>query len=99
MVTERTGLTAPVDGVLAELDLAELAAALPGGGTGTPSKERDLPDPDRFTVRVRVVVTDAEGRVGAMHRHAAVHEDPRPAGRRLAPPASAPRARRSSTWT
>ena len=75
-VTERDGLTAPVDGVLATLDLAQVAAALPDGGTGTPSKEKGRPDPDRFTVRVRVVVTDAEGRVGTMQRHLSVHDDP-----------------------
>ncbi len=75
-VVERDGLTAPMEGALAQLDLAQIAAALPGGGTGTPSRERQLPDPDRFTVRVRVVVTDADGRVGMMHRVLAVHDDP-----------------------
>ncbi len=75
-VVERVGLTAPVEGELAELDLAQIAAALPGGGSGTPSGDRQLPDPDRFTVRVRVVVTDAEGRIGTMHRVLAVHDDP-----------------------
>jgi hypothetical protein len=75
-VTERSGLTAPVEGELARLDLAQLAAALPAGGTGTPSGDRERPDHDRFTVRFRVVVTDAEGRVGTAHRHVAVHDDP-----------------------
>ena len=75
-VVERSGLTAPVDGTLAELDLAAVAAALPGGGTGTPTTSRGRPDPDRFTVRLRVVVTDAGGQVGTMHRHVAVHDDP-----------------------
>ena len=76
IVEERSGLSAPIEGTLAELDLAEVAAALPGGGTGTPSGARGRPDPDRFTVRVRVVVTDAEGRVGTTLRHLAVHDDP-----------------------
>lgn len=75
-IAERSGLTAPVDGVLGELDLAAVAAALPDAATGTPSGVRGLPEPDRFTVRVRVVVTDAEGQVGTMHRHLAVHDDP-----------------------
>ncbi len=76
VVTERSGLTEPVEGTLAELDLAQVAAALPGGGTGTPSGPQGRPDPDKFTVRVRVVVTDAEGRIGTILRHVAVHEDP-----------------------
>lgn len=75
-VVERNGLTAPVDGTLAEIDLAQVAAALPGAGTGTPTTDDGRPEHDRFTVRVRVVVTDAEGRVGTMHRHLAVHDDP-----------------------
>ncbi len=70
------GLSEPRSGVLAELDLAEVAAALPGAATGPPVDERGRPDPDRFTVRIRVVVTDAEGRVGTFHRHLAVHDDP-----------------------
>lgn len=69
------GITGPLEGTLAVADLAEIAAALPGGGTGTPSDARGRPLPDRFTVRVRVVVTDAEGRVGTAHRHLAVHHD------------------------
>ncbi|HTO00814.1 MAG TPA: VCBS repeat-containing protein, partial [Microthrixaceae bacterium] len=73
---ERSGLAAPVQGELAELDLATIAAALPDGGAGAPIGSNGLPDPDRFTVRVRVVVTDAEGRVGTMHRHFMVHSDP-----------------------
>lgn len=75
-VSARDGLTEPVQGELGRLDLAAIAAALPGGGRGTPSGDRERPDPDRFTVRVRVVVTDAEGRVGTMQRHVAVHDDP-----------------------
>ena len=94
-VAERSGLTDPVDGTLATLDLAQVAAALPGGGTGTPSKEQGRPDPDRFTVRVRVVVTDAEGRVGTMLRHLSVHDDP-DAVPVDSPPAWAPPARSSS---
>ena len=69
-------LTSPVEGVLGSIDLAEVARSLPGNGSGTPTDDRGLPDPDRFTVRVRLVVTDAEGRVGTQHRHFMVHDDP-----------------------
>lgn len=73
---ERHDLRIPVTGTLAELDLSQIAAALPGGGRGTPTTDRGRPDPDRFTVRIRVVVTDDAGRVGTMHRHLQVHDDP-----------------------
>ncbi len=73
---ERSGLTAPVVGDLARLNLAEIAKALPNGGQGAPVGADGLPEPDRFTVRVRVVVVDAEGRTGTMHRHFMVHSDP-----------------------
>ena len=76
VVAERDGLTAPVHGTLATLDLAQVAAALPDGGRGTPTTATGTPDPDHFTVRIRVVVPDAEGRVGTMHRHVQVHDDP-----------------------
>ncbi|UDY37275.1 S8 family serine peptidase [Dermatobacter hominis] len=76
VVGSGTGLTAPLDGDLGELDLAAVAAALPDGGRGTPTTAVGTPDPDRFTVRLRVVVTDADGRVGIDHRHVVVHDDP-----------------------
>ena len=76
VIEERTGLTAPVSGTLGTLDLAQVAAALPGGGTGTPTTPDGRPDPDRFTVRIRVVVSDTQGRVATMHRHVQVHADP-----------------------
>ena len=76
VVAERDGLTAPVDGELATLDLAQIAAALPDGATGTPLDASGQPDPDRFTVRVRVVVTDDQGRLGTMNRQFSVHDDP-----------------------
>lgn len=75
-VASGEGLDAPVEGVLGEVDLATIAAALPGGGAGAPVGPDGTPDHDRFTVRVRVVVTDAEGRVATAHRHFAVHDDP-----------------------
>ena len=76
VVAERHGLDAPVDGRLGSLDLARVAAELPGGAQGPPRAADGRPDPDRFTVRVRVVVTDAEGRVGIDQRHVMVHDDP-----------------------
>ncbi len=76
VVARADGSTAPTDGVLGTLDLAEVAGALPDNGRGTPTTEGGLPDPDRFTVRLRVVVTDAEGRVAIDHRHVFVHDDP-----------------------
>lgn len=76
VVASGHGLTEPVDGRLATLDLAQVAAALPGGGSGTPTADDGSAEPDRFTVRVRVVVTDDQGRVGTMNRQFSVHDDP-----------------------
>jgi len=76
VVEQRSGLTAPVDGLLGRIDLAQVAAALPGGGRGTPADAAGRPDPDRFTVRIRVVVTDDRGLVGTIHRVVQVHDDP-----------------------
>lgn len=70
------GRTAPTEGVLSEIDLAEVAAALPGGATGPSSQGRGRPDEDRFTVRVRVVVVDDRGRIGVSHKQVFVHDDP-----------------------
>ncbi len=70
------GLDDPVEGVLGEVDLSRLASALPAGGSGAPVGPDGRPDHDRFTVRIRVVVTDAEGRVATTHRHFSVHDDP-----------------------
>ena len=75
-VAQRTGLDAPVSGDLASIDLATVAAALPDAATGPPATSDGRPDPDRFTVRVRVVVTDADGRVGTTERPIQVHHDP-----------------------
>lgn len=65
-----------LSGTLATLDLAAVAAALPDGGRGPSSKGRGQPDEDRFAVRIRVVVTDAEGRVSVNQRQVFVHDDP-----------------------
>lgn len=76
VVGSATGLTEPLEGTLGEIDLAAVAAALPGGGSGTPTGDDGRSEPDRFTVRVRVVVTDERGRVGTMNRQFSVHDDP-----------------------
>lgn len=67
--------SSPTSGTLATLDLAAIAAALPGGGSGA-SGDVTGPDEDRFAVRVRLVVTDAEGRHGVSQRGFFVHDDP-----------------------
>ncbi len=66
-VEHRSGLTAPVAGTLARLDLAEVAAA-PPASHGDPE--------DRSAVRIRVVVTDAEGRHAVAQRQVFVEDDP-----------------------
>lgn len=77
-----TGLTAAKDGTIATLDLAQVAAALPGGGAGTPIDTADAnrPDEDRFAVRLRVVVTAhggaTDGLRGEMQKQVFVHDDP-----------------------
>jgi hypothetical protein len=85
VVAERTGLTAPVSGELGRIDLAQVAAALPGGGSGPPVADaaggaNGKPDEDRFAVRVRVVVTGDGGKsaglVGQMQKQVYVHADP-----------------------
>jgi hypothetical protein len=77
-----SGLTAPRSGTLATLDLASVAAALPANATGTPidASNHDRPDEERFSVRVRVVVTahggDGDGLTGEMQKQVFVHDDP-----------------------
>lgn len=74
-ISSGSALTAPRSGTLATLDLGAVAAALPNGGKGA-SATSGKPDEDRFAVRVRVVVTDAEGRTGVSQKQVFVHEDP-----------------------
>lgn len=69
------GQTAPRSGALATLDLGQVAAALPNGGRG-PSEVDGIGDEDRFAARIRIVVTDAEGRTGVALKQIFVHEDP-----------------------
>lgn len=62
-------------GVLGSLSLSTIADALPNGGRGG-SGTTEGPEQDRFAVRLRVVVTDAEGRNGVAQRQVFVHDDP-----------------------
>jgi hypothetical protein len=77
-----SGLTAPTSGTLATLDLASVAAALPDAATGAPidSTDRDRPDEERFSVRLRVTVTahggPGDGLTGEMQKQVFVHDDP-----------------------
>ena len=65
------GGTAPVEGTLGTLPLDDVAAALPGATSGTPSA-----DPNAYTFTVRVAVTDAEGNRGEDRRAYFAFEDP-----------------------
>ena len=72
--------TGPTDGHLATLDLATVAAAL-GGATGPPADATTgRTDEERFSVRVRVVVTAeggaTDGLVGESQKQVFVHDDP-----------------------
>jgi hypothetical protein len=86
VAARRSGLTAPLSGRLATLDLARIAAALPGGGKGAPvDPATGRPDEERFSVRLRVVVTahggTGDGRLdkwstAEMQKQIFVHQDP-----------------------
>jgi hypothetical protein len=81
VVASKTALHHAVDGELGQLDLAAVAAALPGHGTGTPTdKTTGRPDEERFSVRLRVVVTAhggaGDGLTGEHQKQVFVHDDP-----------------------
>jgi hypothetical protein len=81
-IAGQSGLTAPLSGPLATLDLASVAAALPDGAAGPPTNpaDADRPDEERFSVRLRVVVTahggGGDGLTGEMQKQVFVHDDP-----------------------
>ncbi len=81
-IADQTGLTTPQSGTLANLDLAAVAAALPNGATGAPVDPTDAnrPDEERFSARLRVVVTahggSGDGLTGEMQKQVFVHDDP-----------------------
>ena len=63
-----------VTGVLGSLDMSTVAAAL-GGASGPPTTPQGLPDPNKFTFRIRLRVTDNFGNKGEFQKHAFVHQD------------------------
>jgi FG-GAP-like repeat len=67
------------NGTLAEIHLAQIAAALPGGGNGAPVDATGKPDEERFSLRLRVVVTahggHIEGLQGVSQKQVFVHDD------------------------
>ena len=77
-----SGLTTARTGTLANLDLAQIAAALPDGGRGTPvdPSNQNRPDEEKFSVRIRVVVHAhggaGDGLRGEMQKQIFVHDDP-----------------------
>ena len=75
VVAEGSDERAALEGRLAEIDLADVAAEIPGDGSGLPVGADGAPDPHRFMARVRVTVTDAEGRVATEQRQFFVHHD------------------------
>jgi hypothetical protein len=81
VVASKTGLHRASDGILGTLDLADIAAALPNGATGAPvDPATTRPDEERFTVRLRVVVTAhggaSDGLTGEHQKQVFVHDDP-----------------------
>ncbi len=64
------------DGVLGEIDIAELRARMPHGVEGPAITDDGAPDPDRFTFTVRLRATDDAGLVGEDRRVLALHHDP-----------------------
>lgn len=81
VVTDERDRGQPRQGVLGVIDLAEVAAALPDGATGVPADAATgRPDEERFSVRVRVVVTghdgDGDGLTGEHQKQFFVHDDP-----------------------
>lgn len=67
-------VTRSIDGRLGTLDLSDVAARR--DRSGPPTDPEGLPDPDHFAVRIRLVVTDAEGRRAVDQRVVHVHDDP-----------------------
>ena len=74
-VTRGEALSAPVS-ELGTVDVAALAARLPHGYTGPAVNADGTPDPDRFTVTIRVRAMDDRGNLGEDRRALALHHDP-----------------------
>jgi len=65
-----------------EADLSSLVARMPHGVEGPAIDASGQPDPDRFTVTVRVTVIDQQGNHGEDRRVFAIHRDPQLRGGR-----------------
>ncbi len=81
VVSEERGEKRPRSGRLGTIRLEQVAAALPDGGQGVPvDPATGLPDEERFSVRVRVVVTahggPGDGLQGVAQKQVFVHDDP-----------------------
>jgi hypothetical protein len=75
-VTSAGGLTEATRGVLGQVDLRALAARMPHGVEGPAITDDGLPDPDRFTVTIRVRVMDNHENIAEDRRALALHHDP-----------------------
>jgi hypothetical protein len=69
-------LSSAIEGELGVIGLAELRARMPHGTSGPAVTDAGLPDPDRFSVTVRVRVVDDQNRLGEDRRVFALHHDP-----------------------
>ncbi|MEO8602819.1 MAG: S8 family serine peptidase, partial [bacterium] len=67
-------LTQPIS-ELGNVDLERLRGLLPNGATGPAVHEDGSPDPDRFTITIRVRAIDDAGNVAEDRRAIAVHSD------------------------
>jgi hypothetical protein len=81
VAAQQSDLHTPLDGVLGNIDLASIAAALPNDGSGTPvDPSTSRPDEERFSVRLRVVVNAhggaSDGLEGEFQKQIFVHNDP-----------------------
>ena len=68
--------TSPREGRFVDISLQTLTGLMPHGVDGAAIDEHGLPDPDRFTVTVRLRVVDILGNRGEDRRVFAFHRDP-----------------------
>ena len=80
VAAQGTNLRQAREGVLGAIDLAQIAAALPDGGAGAPVDAAGKPAEEKFSVRLRVVVTAhggaGDGLQGIGQKQVFVHDDP-----------------------
>jgi hypothetical protein len=65
-------------GTLATVPMSEIASIFPAGTSfsGGPVGNAGVPDPDRFSFTLRLVVKDDQGRIGIDRRTDFIHDDP-----------------------